>query len=449
VQSFARDDAAKDGDADRIRSVEYRGVTGWSFGPNEAHAIVGNRLLMSNKPDAIKHALDLRDEPDNPSLADLPAFQAARQAANPDAAAVLFANMEIIKQNPGIEKALSGDLNPLAALLLAGVTEALRDSTWLAFDLKVEGDSLKIGSAVDGDASDSTGVAAFTLPKDATQGAMPVLSVPRQIAGISLYRDLHAFYAAKDELFPERTSGLIFFENMMGIFFSGRDLTEEVLAETQPEVRFIVAEQQYDPDIGTPRVQIPAFAAVFRLRDPDHFREVAEEAWQKALGLINFTRGQQGLPGLIMDRPTHGNTTFTAAHFGSSGVKDKAALDTHFNFRPSLAMVDDYLIFSSTDGLACDLIDSVQQHGDALAKPVAETHSMIEMDGRRLASILRSNRANLVRQNMIEEGHTKEQAETEIDVLLTLAQYVGDLKLQLGTRGSQPHASLQMQLNLP
>ena len=33
-------------------------------------------------------------------------------------------------------------------------------------------------------------------------------------------------------LFPERTSGLIFFENMMGIFFTGRDLTSEVLAET-------------------------------------------------------------------------------------------------------------------------------------------------------------------------------------------------------------------------
>ena len=41
---------------------------------------------------------------------------------------------------------------------------------------------------------------------------------------------MHKFYAAKDTLFPDRTSGLIFFENMMGIFFSGRDLTDEVLA---------------------------------------------------------------------------------------------------------------------------------------------------------------------------------------------------------------------------
>ena len=67
---------------------------------------------------------------------------------------------------------------------------------------------------------------------------------------LSFYRDLHKFYAAKDKLFPERTSGLIFFENMMGIFFTGRDLTDEVLAETTPEVRFVVAEQQYDAEGG-------------------------------------------------------------------------------------------------------------------------------------------------------------------------------------------------------
>ena len=68
---------------------------------------------------------------------------------------------------------------------------------------------------------------------------------PGGIAAVSLYRDLHGFYAAKDTLFPERTSGLIFFENMMGIFFTGRDLTDEVLAETEPEIRLVVAEPQY------------------------------------------------------------------------------------------------------------------------------------------------------------------------------------------------------------
>ena len=72
---------------------------------------------------------------------------------------------------------------------------------------------------------------------DRCRRRLPNLCVPRQIAGISLYRDLNAFYAAKDQLFPERTSGHDFFENMMGIFFSGRDLTARSSARLGPEVR--------------------------------------------------------------------------------------------------------------------------------------------------------------------------------------------------------------------
>ena len=124
---------------------------------------------------------------------------------------------------------------------------------------------------------DPAGAGAFTEPGGDAEGALPILSVPRQIAGATLYRDLHAFYAAKDELFPERTSGLIFFENMMGIFFTGRDLTDEVLGETLPQIRVVVAEQAYDSAVGTPAVQVPAFAVVFREQSAMFFREVQQD----------------------------------------------------------------------------------------------------------------------------------------------------------------------------
>jgi hypothetical protein len=405
--------------------------------------------LLSNKPDVLKRVIDLRAQPDGPSLASLPTYRAARGAANPDAAAVLVANMGVIQQHPPVREALAKGGNPMAALLFAGVTESLRGSQWLTLSLRVAGNELTVDATVDHPLADKSDVAAFALPRQSGEGAMPLLTVPGSIAGLSLYRDLHAFYSAKDELFPERTSGLIFFENMMGIFFSGRDLTDEVLAETTPDVRFVVAQQQYDPAVGTPGVQIPSFAAILRIRDPEKFREVAEEAWQKALGLVNFTRGQQGLPGLIIDRVTHRDTTFTAAHFSSASVKDRTALDTHFNFCPSLAMLDDYLILSSTDGLARQLIDAVQDQQAKTAKPSAVVHSLVRVDGAELASILRANRENLVRQNMIEEGNSQEQAETEIDILLSVIQYLGRLDLSVGHQQGQPHAQLQVKLNLP
>jgi len=445
---FARQEAENEGNPGQVASAEYRGVTGWTLNPNQTHAIIGNRLLFSNKPDALKAVIDLRENADAETLADVPAYQAAKKAAGPDTVATTYVNLEILKQVPGIQKALNDETNPLGALLFAGVTEALRESSWLAMGLHVEGKTLKLEAAVDGKVTDPTGAAAFAQPAEGEGGALPHFSVPGLIAGMSFYRDLHGFYAAKDELFPERGSGLIFFENMMGIFFTGRDLTEEVLAETGPEIRVVIAEQEYDPAVGTPGVKIPAFALVLRLRNPDKFGVVVEEAWQKALGLVNFTRGQQALPGLIIDKPTHGDTKYSIAYFSTSAEDDKENLDTRFNLRPSLAMLDDYLILSSAEGLTRDLIDAAKQEIAATVEPLAAVHSSVLIDGRHLASILGANRAHLVRQNMVEDGNTQEQAETQIDLLLTVAEYLGKLKLDVGSRDGNTQASLDIELNV-
>jgi len=449
ILEFARGEAQKQGQPDRVASREYGGVTGWTLGKEEVHAIVGNRLVLSNRSEALKAALDRHAEGNGKSLASSPAYQAARKAAGPDAVARAFVNLKVIKQHPPVQKALTENENPLAALLFAGVTEALRGSSWLSAGLHVEGDTLALQATVDGKAVDAEGPAAFVLSGQPDDGALPNLNIPRRIAALSLYRDLHAFYAAKDDLFPERTSGLIFFENMMGIFFSGLDLTEEVLGETRPEVRLVVAQQEYDPAAGMPQLQIPAFAAVFRLHNPEQFGEVVEEAWQKAVGLINFTRGQQAQPGLIIDRPTHGDTRFTMAYFRAPDEGERENVDSRFNFRPAVARLGEYLILSSTDGLAADLIDALKQEASQKVESLAEAHSLLEINAVQLASILGANRENLVRKNMLDEGNTQQQAETETDLLLTVMKYFGRATLELGSHEGQPQAKLAVKLNLP
>ncbi|MHC4170839.1 MAG: hypothetical protein ACYSWQ_28210, partial [Planctomycetota bacterium] len=279
--SMARSEAEKKGQPGSVESKQYGGITAWTFDGKEAHAIIGKRLVMANSPEGLKRILDLRAETGGENLSSNPAYRAARRQAGSDAVATVFADLKLLKQTPDIAGALKqqGE-NPLAALAFAGIVEAIRDSNWLALGLEVEDQTLICRASVDGKTVARTSPAAFALPNESGEGALPNLVVPRRIAALTLYRDLHEFYAAKDDLFPERTGGLIFFENMMGIFFSGRDLTNEVLAETEPEVRFVVAEQEFDPAIGTPLVKLPAFAMVLRLRDEEQFDEVAEEAWQ-------------------------------------------------------------------------------------------------------------------------------------------------------------------------
>ncbi len=435
--------------ADAQNKVEHRGATAWRLGPDESHTIVGNRLLLSNKPEALIAMLDLRANPNGASLAKVPTYQAAQKGMGSGSVASIFVRTGVLKHLPQIQQALAqNNSNPMVSLLFAPVITAVKESTWAAMGVGMEGQSLTLDIVTDGTISDPSTPEGFASPGSAA-GALPNVDVPRKIAGVSFYRDLHKFYGAKDELFPERTSGVIFFENMMGIFFTGRDLTDEVLAEMTPEVRLVVAEQKYAPEIGTPAVRIPAFAAIFRLKDPKRFQPIAEEAWQKGLGLINFTRGQQAEPGLIIDREIHSGVKFTIAAFSAAEEENRTALDMRFNFQPTLAMPEDYMVISSTSQLAKDLIDALKSEKAGGTKPLPGVHSMAELDATQLASILEANWDALVRNNMVEEGNTREKAEADLGGIMMILKYVGDFKLMSGVSKGQSRTRLQLDLNLP
>ena len=353
-RTIAKGEASKQGDPDRVASAEYRGVMGWKFGPGESHAIVGNRLLLSNRPETLKAAIDRQVDHTAKDVTQSSRYQAAVASLKNESQVTLFADMGVLNQVPQFQKGLTQDDNPMTRLLFAPFLAAMTEATWLAAGANLTADDLAVDIVADRTSPEPTPLNSFALPLKDGQGAMPNLVVPGQIAAVSMYRDLHQFYAAKDELFPDRTSGLIFFENMMGIFFSGKDLTNEVLAQTLPDIRVVVSEQRYDEKTGTPAMKLPGFAVVIQLRDPDKFQLVMKEAWQKAIGLVNFTRGQKAQPGLIIDSATHNGINYTTSFFSVADEENKDAVDIRFNFQPALAVAGDRLIMSSSDLLVRD-----------------------------------------------------------------------------------------------
>jgi len=433
AQQVASGDARKAGQPDRVKSWGEGEITRWSFNTNDAHAIIGRRLVAANSKETLENALERSQQAVRQSLFSTPHYQAARKAIGPDALGMAFFNLEQLRENPEFAAALQGQQdNPLLALLLAGITGGLNTSPWAALGFYLSGDTFSVRTYLPEAQEPGATPLALSSPTGKAGSALALLNVPRQIASLSLYRDLHRFYAAKDELFPQRTSGLIFFENMMGIFFTGRDLTEDVLAQTEPDVRLVVAEQRYPSGHPAPDPQLPAFAAVLRLKDPAAFDEVMEEAWQKAIGLVNFTRGQQAEPGLIIDRPQYAGMTFTTTRFSFVGSEESDNRNIRYNFRPSLAMPEDYVILSSTDQLARDLIDALQKEAKDPQPSLETTHSALRLDGPQLGSILTENRASLIRGNMVKEGHTEAEAELAIDTLLTLANRVRAINVDIG-----------------
>jgi len=73
----------------------------------------------------------------------------------------------------------------------------------------------------------------------------------------------------------------------------------------------------------------------------------------------------------------------------------------------------------------------------------------VEIDGVGLASILAANREALVRNNMVEEGNTRDQAETHIDLILMVLRRISRAKLDVGGSAGRTAATLELRLNLP
>jgi hypothetical protein len=406
-------------------------------------------LLLHNHPGVLTAALGLKSRTSESCLAIQPAYQAAKAAVGADSQGMAFVDLTAIKHQPAIEKALSQASEPLPVLLFAGLTQSVRASHWLALGLHADADLIRLEARMDGNVPASSPIAAFSQPEHGDEGVLPNLSVPRRIMAMSIYRDLARFYTAKDQLFPERTSGLIFFENMMGIFFSGRNLTDEVMAEFRPEIRVVVAQQEYDSGSGVPQLQLPAFALIFRMRHPQQFGDVIEEAWQKAIGLVNVTAGQRARPGMIIDRPTYNDVRYTAARY-AAGVKDPGdRIGSRFNFRPTLLKLDDYLVLGSAESLTRDLIDALKKESAARPKAIPGAHSRVEFDAVQLASILTADRKAAVHQNMTSKGMSVQEAEQRVALLITALRSLGQTTLNVVGRDGQFQAALELKLNLP
>jgi hypothetical protein len=201
--------------------------------------------------------------------------------------------------------------------------------------------------------------------------------------------------------------------------------------------------------VGTPQVQLPGFAVVFRMKNPDKFAPIAEEAFQKALGLVNFTRGQAAQPGLIIDRPMYGDVKYTVAAFAPPSKPSESPVGMHVNFQPVLAMPKGYLIISSAEGLARDLIDALKEEAAGNVQPLAGMHSLLTVDGSRVASLLNANRENLILQSMVEKGNTREKAAADLDMGLKIGGAIRQVSLSMGNRDGQTRAKLEIVVDVP
>ncbi|HVC97685.1 MAG TPA: hypothetical protein VND64_28700 [Pirellulales bacterium] len=423
-------DAKNNGRPSPVKSEEHHGVRGWTFGGEEAHTIIDDLLVISNKSDALKGVIDRWRDPDAKGLASVAAFQQARGEQLAGAVAWLWTDLAAVRKVPNVEAALAKrSTNPLGELLIGGVIDAARDAPFTTASLRLDGGHIRLRAELPRDASKTAASRAWFFAAQADQGAPAALSPKGTIGTLTAFRDLAGLWLARDELFDEKTvAGFAQADTQLGLFFSGLDFGPEVLGELLPGFQFIVARQEFSAEEPVPALKLPAMALVLSTKHPEEFAGQLLLAYQKIVGLTNIVGGQQGQPQLMLSTEECQGATINKAVYmkpPKGTAKDKAP--TNYNFSPACARVGEHFIYGSTVGIVRQLIERLT-HG---TMPATDGNISLALESGPLAAILEDNRELLITQNMLSEGRSRQEAEQAIATWFQIVRLLDRAQVRL------------------
>ncbi|HEY2827088.1 MAG TPA: hypothetical protein VGJ04_05755 [Pirellulales bacterium] len=235
-------------------------------------------------------------------------------------------------------------------------------------------------------------------------------------------------------------------DSSLSTLFSGKDFGEDILGAFQPEGQIVVARQEFAQDKPMPAIKLPAFALVAEMKDPAKMQPELRRIFQSLIGFLNIVGAMNGQPQLELDmEKTDAGQFVTSSYLPEAKAKDSLGLKINYNFSPSIAFAGSRFVVASTKAMAHTLATAKgpdRSAGDG--GQIVNTDGVLHFDA--LKESLRDNRAQLVAQNMLTEGHSKEEAEKRIDLLLELVGYIDQLTLSLDTTPSELHVSFDIGL---
>lgn len=401
-----------------IEPVEYRGLTAHKVGGGVV-AVAGEWMIVTDGGAVGRKIADLYVDGGGATLADDPDFAAAKPAEAHTAWG--WVDVRTLRKIGAAPQLFGGRTDNFLVELVAGaVINHLQRVPAVTATLDVDAAGLRLSVAVEHEDGWTAGPRAFAF------GAAPApMGVKDELLSLSAHRDLAAMWASADDLFEQNVlDGMTEADATLTTLFSGMDFGDEVLTAFEPQIRIVAARRTFAEGEPTPAIRLPAFAAVFRLREPDRVRDDFRGIFQSLVGFTNIQGAMQGAPQLLQDIERDGDSLILTSAY----KRPKEGEPTiHYNFSPSLAFAGDRMIVSSTTALARELVGAGEHSSES-------ANTFLRLNGAVLRDVLADNRAQLVVQNQIDEGNSPEEAAAAVDGLLELIGAARDATLRLSTR---------------
>jgi hypothetical protein len=458
---MAREDAKDKGKPEPVKTSDHRGVVVHALGDDNgvAYGLVAGKLAISNSVKNLERLIDrmvampansgasaLSTKAPFASLAERTEWTTLKGEQNADSLAWGFADMNRLRQLDPKRYESSNKADTGQVVLFGSWLQAFQKAPWLAASIRWS--QAELAASVD-----------LPVPKDGRapaykgyvpgsgKGAASLIQPPGTIASLSVWRDMETFWESRADLFPPETvQGFAQLDTLAGQFFGGREFGSDVLGQFDPHWRLVVAQQDHAALKPQPDVKYPAFAIVAELDSADSdFGERFKVAFQAIVGISNVDGNQKKAAALELGSEEVDGIKMATAHYVSFGRPTSAseAPSTRYNFTPATAQVGKYLIFSSSTGLARDLIKELKSKNRGA--DFSET-AVLEADGPEVARLLEINRSRLAMQLMLNQGQTKEKAESQVELGLALLRSLGHGRLVI--RDDQGATRIQLKFQL-
>ena len=452
---LVRNDARSKSKDDPLPETEYRGLK--VYGRSGARfTVAGPWIIVSNKDDLGSSIVDAVLDGREQSLAANPRFQQARQTQSGDSTLWGWVDIGTLRDAGPASKLKDGkSQNPGVELLVGGVIDALKQTPFVTASLNIAEEATRIEVAVPHQPDWIDEAREFWFGPDGSGAALPLHQTDAAVFSLSTYRDVAEMWLRAGDLFDAATNdGLAQAESTLSTLFGGRDFAEDILRSFSPHYRIVAARQDFADQLPRPAIKLPAFALVTEMQDAETAQPELRRTYQSLVGFLNVVGAQNGNPQLDQDIETVGDTKlYTAQFVPEPDEKDSTQARIQFNFSPSVAFAGSHFILASTKQLArqlaAELTGDVSQpaadnraNSAAASAPVTPANTEFRVDVRTLSAILDDNREQLIAQNMISDGHSREEAEQQISLLLFGLQTVRDVHFRLTTTGGELRASL-------
>jgi hypothetical protein len=426
VIDLARQDALRQGKEDPVRTAEYREVTAHQI-DKAAFVRLGRWLAVTNKSEAGKALID-RYLDGGPSLADNESFQQARKETVGEPDVWSWLDMQAVRKSGKADKLMTGrSENPAAELLFGGLVDNLKQTPYVTSSTYLEQNEARLVVAAPHKTEWIAEEREYFFGPGGKGAAPPLLEAKQTLLSISAYRNISEMWLRADDLVEEGAADeLAKADSNLSTLFGGRDFGEDILGSIKPGLQLLVARQEFAAGKPQPEIKLPAAALVGRMRDPEAMRVELRRTFVNLIGFLNIIGAMNGQPQLDIDFDKQDDNLLIHTRYAET---DKQGL-INFNFSPSVAFTGDVVIVATTESLARELWE---QAAEAKEQPdeMVRTNAAISFHAAALRELLADNREHLVAKNMLEEGHTKEEAERQIDALLAIVGVFRDARLKL------------------